>query len=100
MAHEYPAIDLNTGDVPDLAEVAEEVHRTNRPAVIRRDTEELAVLMPAASRRTRPRGKPFTHNDGLWSLVGSGHTAQPTDIAKHKDAYLAEAALSKTQQQV
>ena len=35
MVHEYPAIDLNKGDVPDLAQVAEEVQRTKQPRIIR-----------------------------------------------------------------
>ena len=100
MAHEYAAIDISKDTAPDLAQLAEEVHRTNRPRVIRRDTEELAVLIPAAPRRTQPRGKPFTLDDGLWPLVGSGHTAEPTDIARHKDDYLAEASLSETHRQV
>jgi hypothetical protein len=47
MAQEHPATDLNAGDVPDLAELAEDVHRTKRPRVIRRADEHIAVLMPA-----------------------------------------------------
>ena len=100
MAHEYPAIDISKNTAPDLAQLAEEVHRTNRPRVIRRDTEELAVIRPAGRWQTQPRGKPFARDDGLWSLVGSGHTAEPTDIARHKDDYLAEASLSETHRQV
>jgi hypothetical protein len=100
MAYEYPAIDISKDTAPDLAQLAEEVHRTKQPRVIRRDTEELAVVMPAARRQTQPRGKPFTRDDGLWPLVGSGHTAEPTDIAGHKDDYLAEASLSETHRQV
>jgi hypothetical protein len=53
MAHEYPEIDLNQGDIPDLATVADEVHRTNRPAILKRADEELAVVMPAAKRSRR-----------------------------------------------
>jgi hypothetical protein len=100
MAHEYPAIDISKDAAPDLTQLAEEVRRTNRPRLIRRDTEELAVVMPAGRRQTQPRGKPFTHDDGLWSLVGSGHTEEPTDIARHRDDYLAEASLSETHRQV
>jgi hypothetical protein len=54
MAHEYPVVDLSKGTVPDLAELAEEVRRTNRPAVIRRADEDIAVISPirkAAGRR-------------------------------------------------
>jgi hypothetical protein len=99
MAPEDPAIDISKDTAPELAQLAEEVHRTKRPRVIRRNTEELVVVMPAAPRHAQPRGRPFTLDDGLWALVGSGHTAQPTDIARHKDDYLAEASLSETHQQ-
>jgi hypothetical protein len=54
MASQHPAIDLNTGDVPDIVELAEEVHRTKQPRVIRRADEDLAVIAPvkkAAKRR-------------------------------------------------
>ena len=46
MAHEYPVVDLNTGNVPDIAELAEEVHRTRQPRVFRRADEELALIAP------------------------------------------------------
>jgi hypothetical protein len=48
MAHEYPVVDLTKGTVPDLAEVAEEVHRTRQPAVIRRADEDIAVISPVS----------------------------------------------------
>lgn len=51
MASEYASIDLSKGKMPDLAELAEEVHRTNRPRVLRRADEEIAVIAPI----TRPR---------------------------------------------
>ena len=75
MAHEYPAIDLNAGDVPDIAEVAEEVHRTKQPRVIRRADEELAVIAPVrkkakAGRRPTPEDvKAFESAFGAWTGV-------------------------------
>jgi hypothetical protein len=95
MAHEYPAIDLNAGDVPDIAELAEEVHRTNQPRVIRRADEELAVVMPAVRRTRRTRkGKPVTEDDPLFRAIGIGHSGRG-DISANKHAYLAEAYAAK-----
>ena len=73
MAHEYPAIDLNTGDVPDIAELAEEVHRTKQPRVIRRADEDLAVIVPvkkATKRRALPKKSP-EDMEAFWSSFGS-----------------------------
>jgi hypothetical protein len=54
MAHDYPVVDLNNSNVPDLAEVAEEVHRTRQPRVIRRADEDLAVIAPVKKQGKRP----------------------------------------------
>jgi hypothetical protein len=73
MAHEYPVVDLNTGHVPDIAELAEEVHRTRQPRVIRRAGEDLAVLAPvkkAAKRRALPKKSP-EDMEAFWSAFGS-----------------------------
>ncbi|TAK26367.1 MAG: hypothetical protein EPO26_00085 [Chloroflexota bacterium] len=37
---------INVRDVPDLERVADEVRRTGRPRVLRRDSEKLAIVMP------------------------------------------------------
>jgi hypothetical protein len=72
MAHEYSEIDLNQGDLPDLAAVADEVHRTNRPAILKRADEELAVVMPAAKRPRRThKGKPVTEDDALFPRMST-----------------------------
>ena len=95
MAHEYPAIDLNQGDVPALAALAEEVHRTKQPRILRRADEELAVLMPAAKRtRGTRKGKPVTEDDPLFRAIGIGHSGRG-DISANKHAYLAEAYAAK-----
>jgi hypothetical protein len=95
MAHEYPAIDLNTGDVPDLAQVAEEVHRTKQPRIIRRADEELAVVMPAAQRsRGTRKARPVTADDPLFRAIGIGHSGRG-DISANKHVYLAEAYAAK-----
>ena len=73
MAHEYPAIDLNSGHVPDIAALAEEVHRTKQPRVIRRADEDLAVIVPvkkAVKRRALPKKSP-EDMEAFWSSFGS-----------------------------
>src|SRR5437763_13202336 len=73
MAHEYPVIDLNTGNVPNIAEVAEEVHRTRQPRVIRRADEDLAVIAPvkkATRRRALPKKSP-EDMEVFWSSFES-----------------------------
>jgi hypothetical protein len=73
MAHEYPVVDLNNSNVPDLAEVAEEVHRTRQPRVIRRADEDLAVLVPAKKPATRRALLKKSPEDmaAFWSAFGS-----------------------------
>jgi hypothetical protein len=95
MAHEYPAIDLNQGDLPDLAAVADEVHRTNRPRVLKRADEELAVVMPVGQRPRRThKGKPVTENDALFRSIGTGKSAIPGGVSGKKHEYLLQAKRS------
>jgi hypothetical protein len=73
MAHDYPVVDLSKGNVPDIAELAEEVHRTRQPRMIRRADRDLAVLMPAkkvAKRRALPKKSP-EDMEAFWSSFGS-----------------------------
>lgn len=44
------------------------------------------------SRRNRHKHAQFTEEDSIFKLAGAGRSAEPTDIAKHKHDYLAEAA--------
>ena len=49
MATEYPPIDLGRGNIPNLTELAEEVHRTNQPRVLRRADQDIAIISPIAN---------------------------------------------------
>src|SRR5579884_3539173 len=40
---------------------------------------------------TQRHGKVFSMGDPLWNVVGIGETEEPTDIAGHKDEYIASA---------
>ena len=90
MASDYASIDIS--EAPPLSELVEEVRRTKRPRVLRRVNENVAIIAPV-KRQVRQAGKRFSENDPFWKVVGIGQTAEPTNIAKHKDAYLAEAYL-------
>lgn len=95
MPSELNPIDLH--NAPSLPELVDEVRRTNRARVIRADGKDVAVLVPAS--QTKPvkrQGKrEFSPDDPLFSVIGIGRSGKPTDIATHKDEYLAEAYLSE-----
>jgi hypothetical protein len=50
---ELRSIDIS--NVPDLVRIAEEVRRTGEPRLLRRDSEDVALLMPVAARPVRAR---------------------------------------------
>ena len=69
MASELTPIDIST--MPEVARLAEEVHRTRRPRVLRRGTEDLAELRPVPP-RPRRTPKPLTDQyPDIDSLVGA-----------------------------
>jgi excisionase family DNA binding protein len=65
--------------------------RVKREAVAR-----LAAAPGPGPRKGRaaavPKGRPTAADDPLWRIVGIGASAAPTDVARHKRDYLAEAA--------
>jgi len=57
MAHERETIDITHN--PDLVRLAETVRASNTPAVLRRDDEDIAVVMPLANgAKRRVKGAP------------------------------------------
>ena len=53
MAKDINYIDIS--GVPDLLRIAEEVRTTRKPHILRRDSEDMAVLMPVNSPRYKAR---------------------------------------------
>lgn len=51
MAKALKPIDISS--IPKLLTIAEEVRRTNEPRMLRRDSEDVAILMPIKSIRKR-----------------------------------------------
>ncbi|MGI8550621.1 MAG: hypothetical protein ACR2PL_07480 [Dehalococcoidia bacterium] len=48
-------------------------------------------------RSSRARG--LTHDDSLWSVVGIGKSAEPTDVSSKKHKYLAEGIYNASHRQ-
>lgn len=74
MAEHIDPIDI--GDTPELLWLAEEVHRSHQPRVLRRDGEDLAMVVPLPRTGTSRRKKPtpadieaFRSAAGSWSDI-------------------------------
>ncbi len=81
MARELEPIDIS--HTPELLRLAEDVQRTRRPRLLRRDTEDLVVVSPAPQPR-RPRGRVLTEDDPLFGLIGIGDSGIPGGISANK----------------
>ncbi len=89
MAKEMQAIDIS--NQPELLHLVEEMQKNHEPRLLKRDGEDLAILMPAKPVKHRlPRSKPLAKDDPLSELVGSATSASPTDARKIHE-YLADA---------
>lgn len=89
MAKEMQSIDIS--NQPELLHLVEEMQKNHEPRLLKRDSEELAILMPAKPvKRRLPRGKPFTKDDPLWNLAGQGASGLG-DVSENKHKYLADA---------
>ncbi len=76
----------------DIVALAEEVRRTHRPAVLQRDSENIALLTPVRDEGEQVlEGRPFTMDDPLWDLVGIGESEGATDVSSDKHQYVADA---------
>jgi hypothetical protein len=76
----------------DIVALAEEVRRTNRPAMLQRNSENIALLTPVRD-EDEPvlAGQPFTMDDPLWDIVGVGESEGVTDVSSNKHKYVADA---------
>lgn len=63
---------VNIADFPELLRLVEEVRESNEARVLRRDGEDLAILLPAARKRRRPgRAKSPADLEAFRSAAGS-----------------------------
>jgi hypothetical protein len=69
--------------LPELVKLAEEVKETHTPRVLRRDNEDIAVLMPVAARK-RYKGRTKTKEDYEATLHAAGGWKGLVDTEKLK----------------
>ena len=69
MANELAPIDISS--MPDLARLADEVRSTKKPRVLRRNNEDIALLVPATP-ATRRRTKTVSPADDVAFLASAG----------------------------
>lgn len=69
-----------------------------RSHVLNEDTHSDDDLKPVGQNEDEmflKRGRPTSADDPLWNIIGIGRSAEPTDVARFKDEYLAEAFTPK-----
>lgn len=80
--------------MPGLLSIVEELRESGESRVVTAADEDLAVLtpiQPSKSTTRRPRRKgPFTADDAILGLIGTGTSEGPTDVSENKHKYLAE----------
>lgn len=82
---------INVRNVPELLRIAEEVRASGHPRLLRRDDEDLAIVVPARPVRRFPsRAKAVTEDDALFRLIGIGETDVPGGISERKHEYLGQ----------
>ena len=105
MSAEEASIDIS--DLPELARIAEEVQTSKQPKVLRRGSEELAVLLPLEPQPSSKRvamqpGNASSDNDWLLGIIDIGADAgspdDPPDVSANKHKYLAEAHYAELNQ--
>ena len=91
MSTELQPIDIT--DSTELLALAEEVRRSGVARLLKRGEQDLALLTPLTPRQPArsPRRATIEERDALLNIIGIGASAEPTDIARDEQEYLAEA---------
>ena len=84
---------VEIGAMPDLVRLAEEVQSEGAGRILRRNGEDVAVLLPR--KRASRRRRTTSLDDPLWEIVGIAHSDGPGDVAENKHKYLADAYAPK-----
>ncbi len=79
MAKELKAIDIS--NAPELLRLVEELRKGDEPRVLRRDSEDLAILTPVnkSPKRTAKRAKTRADHEAFLSSAGSWKGIVDTD---------------------
>jgi hypothetical protein len=96
---------FDVGTSPEIAALAEEVRRTRTPRVLQRNGEALAYLEPVSPEREPQRvSRKRADKSTLLGLLAISETLPPrpdgpTDVARNKHRYIAEALAAEKGQQ-
>ncbi len=83
-------VPIDASNLPDLLKIAEEVHTTKTPRLIKRKGESLALLMPAGATVNQKKEKARTSVKealalaGAWSDLPSEHMEEELDRIRHE----------------
>ena len=92
MAKEKEPKRIDISRIPELLTLAQEVRRTNEPAVLQQESEDLALLSPVRpKKRAKAKAEPVTSDDALFRLIGIGKSGIPGGVSGKKHEYLARA---------
>lgn len=92
MAKELEAIDIT--NEPELLRIAEAVQASGTPRLLRRNQEDVALVVPTTSKPAKlPRrsSRPVTLDDPLFALFGTGHSGIPGGMSDRKHEALTRA---------
>src|SRR5207245_4587921 len=73
---------LDISNVPELLRIAEEVRITHQPRILRRDSEDLAILMPVTPSSQRRLKRELTESDYQAFLSAAGSWSGLVDFDK------------------
>lgn len=93
MSHEFAPIDSSQTSVPSLANIADEVRRTNRPRVLRRADQDGAVISPVRKAAKRTPFKPKSEADIAAFLSAAGGWKDVVDTDKLREDIAASRTL-------
>lgn len=90
MAKELQSVDIS--HLPELLRFAEEVRKSKQPRVLRRNDEQLAMIIPLeAVPPKRRRTGILSRDDSLFRLIGIGRSGIPGGISWRKHEYFLRA---------
>lgn len=80
MQREIKRIDIS--NIPELLRIAEEVRITHQPRILRRDSEDVAILMPVTPSTPRRVKRELTNSDYQAFLSAAGSWSGLVDSDK------------------
>ena len=96
MPKELQSTDITTiTSVPELLQLVEEVQRSQQPHLLKRQDEQVALIVPVTPTKAAPKRKRrtgiLTEDDPLFRMIGIGNSGIPGGVSGKKHEYLARA---------